>query len=317
MATRKSPEAVSAGTFDELAHDLQQLRLEAGAVSYTELATRVTRQREERGLSPAAARVARSSVYDVFRPGRVRLNAELVADIVRALGRPEDEASAWQARAAAARLEGARPRAPRAAAPGRDVALVVIVCVAAVGVNLILNFTVSKVGIPIYLDMVGTALASFAFGPWVGAIVGIATNVGGNAMNADFSGWGFAFVQVAGAVVWGYGFRRWFGRGRLRFQLLNAVAAVVCSLVAVTVILVFFGGVSTATTMAAFAETLQRLGSSMVGAVFSVNMLTSIVDKVLSGSIALALLWLLVRQGFPVGDGVRTRLGTAEPSFRL
>lgn len=311
------PSKSSAGTFDEFASDLQQLRVDAGAVSYSELAERVTRAREERGIRPAAARVARSSVYDVFRPGRVRVNAELVGDIVRALGRGEDEAAAWQARAAAARPEEVQPRAPRPARRSLDAAVVVIVCVAAVGVNLILNFTVSKVGIPIYLDMVGTALASFAFGPGVGALVGIATNVGGNAMNADFSGWGFALVQVAGAVVWGHGFRRWFGRGRLRFQLLNVVAAVVCSVVAATVILVFFGGVSTATTVAAFAETLQRLGSSMVGAVFSVNMLTSIVDKVLSGSIALALLWLLVRQGFPVGDGVRTRLGTAEPSFRL
>lgn len=309
-------QAPPAQTFDELARDLQQLRLEAGAVSYTEIATRVTRQREERGMSEAAARVARSSVYDVFRPGRVRVNAELVGEIARALGCSEDVAAKWQARAAAARLEQAKPRPPRSSAPGRDAVLVVIACVAAIGVNLILNFTVSKVGIPIYLDMVGTAFAAFAFGPWAGAIVGIATNIGGNAMNADFSGWGFAFVQVVGAVVWGYGFRRWFGGGALRFQLLNVVVAVVCSLVAVTVILVFFGGVSTATTVASLVSFIQALGASMVGAVFSINMLTSLVDKVLSGSIAFVLVWLLVRLEFPLDDGIRTRVRTVESTFR-
>ncbi len=72
-------------TLDALVLDLRRLRIVRGGASYAELATRIQALREVRGLAPAAARVARSSVFDAFQLGRVRLNAELVADIVRAL----------------------------------------------------------------------------------------------------------------------------------------------------------------------------------------------------------------------------------------
>jgi hypothetical protein len=55
----------------------------------------------------------------------------------------------------------------------------------------------------------------------------------------------------------------------------------------------------------------------VVAAVFSVNMITSLVDKVASGSLALLMLGLLARQGFPLSDLVRNRLGTAEPALRV
>src|SRR5690554_7436917 len=190
---------------DELARDLQQLRLEAGAISYAELATRIAQLRESRGMSHAAAKVARSSVYDVFRPGRKRVNAELVGEIVRALGCGEEEVAAWRLRTVAARDEAVQPFGRVAGAkPNRNVALAVVLCVAAVGLSQFLNFSVTALQLPLYLDMVGTALAAFAFGPWAGAAVGVATNLTGNLMHGDFSGWGFAFVQIAGAVVWGY-----------------------------------------------------------------------------------------------------------------
>lgn len=294
------------GSLDDLAGELQRLRAEAGDVSYSELATRITRNRASRGMSEAAARTARSSVYDVFRPGRTRVSVDLVEEIVRALGGDDTAVAAWRARAVEANL-ARRERAVSSESGPASAAIVVVLCIAAVGVNLMANFTVSSLGLPIYLDMVGTAIAAFAFGPWVGAVVGIATTMTGNAMNGDFSGWGFAFVQVAGALLWGYGFRAWFGRARGRFLALNVVAAVVCSLVAVVVIMVFFGGVSTATTVAELADAARELGASMVSAVLSVNMLTSLADKLISGYLALVAVWLLGRSALGVSEGVRDR----------
>ena len=314
-ATDQETRMSSGDSLDELAHDLQRLRLEAGAVSYTELATRVTQLRESRGMSQAAATVARSSVYDVFRPGRKRVNAELVGEIARALGCGEDEATAWRLRAAVARdetvqLHGYRPGGAKR---GRNAALAVVLCVAAVGLSQFVNFTASALQLPLYLDMVGTACAAFAFGPWAGVAVGVATNLTGNLMHGDFSGWGFALVQIAGAVVWGYGFRGWFGRSRLRFLLLNAVVAVVCALVAVPVILIFFGGVSSLSSVAALADAVQQLGTGLGGALFSVNMLTSLADKLISGYLALLIVWALAHYGFALTETVRVRLGMVQP----
>src|SRR5690554_2087434 len=155
--TTTGPKASSESSFDGIARELQRMRLQAGAVSYTELATRITQLREARGMSEAAAKVARSSVYDVFRPGRKRVNAELVGEIVLALGRGEDEVAAWQLRTAAARGEAVQPHGRVVGGkPSRNVALAVVLCVAAVGLSQFLNFSVTALQVPIYLDMVGT-----------------------------------------------------------------------------------------------------------------------------------------------------------------
>lgn len=287
-------------------------------MSYTELATRITQIRESRGLSQAAAKVARSSVYDVFRPGRKRVNAELVGEIARALGCDEEEATAWQLRASAARVEAVQPHDYRSGGTkrARNTALVVVLCAAAVGLSQFMNFSATALHLPLYLDMVGTASVAFAFGPWAGAAVGVATNLTGNLMHGDFSGWGFALVQIVGAVVWGYGFRHWFGRSRLRFLLLNAVVAVVCSLVAVPVIMVFFGGVSGMSSVAELEDVARQLGAGLWGALFSVNMLTSLADKLISGYLALLILWALAHYGFALTETVRVRLGMVQSRLR-
>lgn len=305
--------ASSSESFNELAESLQQLRFDAGEVSYTDLATRISTNREKAGLTPEAARVARSSVYDVFRPDRKRVNTELVAEIVKALGASDEEAEQWRQRAVAARFVAATKPISRTRiierhsfdelAHKRVVFLLsLVLCVAMVGLNHALNFTATALHLPLYLDMVGTAFAAFAFGPWAGAAVGIATNLIGNAMLGDFSGSWFALVQITGAVIWGYGFRRWFGRSPVRFFSLNVIVAVVCSLVAVPIILYAFGGMNSHQGVVGFTESLQQLGTSLTNTLFSVNLLTSLMDKLLSGYLAVAMLWLLVKNGFPLSE---------------
>lgn len=309
----------SGESYDDFANALQRFRIEAGAPSYTELAQRITRNREARGFSPAAARVARSSVYDVFRLGRKRVNGELVEEIVRALTGDERDVERWRQRALALLNESVKPagyrsdRAPRADVIPADqrglVALfTAVLFVTAVGVSLMLNFSVSIFAVPLYLDMVGTAFVSFAFGPLAGIAVGVSTTMVGNLMNGDFSGWWFSLVQITGAVLWGLGFRRWFGRAPWRFFLLNIVVAVACSLVAVPIILYAFGGAALLPGGTSLAASIMELGAGLAGAVFSVNMLTSIADKLISGYLALLFLLLLQRYGFPLAQPVRDRL---------
>ena len=110
------------GSVISVAEDLQRLRHEAGGVSYAEIAARVTSLRADRSGRSSVA-VSRSTVYDAFRPGRTRLDADLVVDIVRSLGVDEAEAEDWRARCVArttssalpARRSSSPPRRPRAA----------------------------------------------------------------------------------------------------------------------------------------------------------------------------------------------------------
>ena len=88
--------------FAAFSRALTQLRLDQGAPSFAELTRRVAVLRERRGTGAAPGRV---TVYDCFRPDRRRIDADLVGDIVLALGVPAGPAEAW--RRLALRLAGA------------------------------------------------------------------------------------------------------------------------------------------------------------------------------------------------------------------
>jgi len=185
----------------------------------------------------------------------------------------------------------------------------IVLCIAAVTLNNVLNFSVGALQLPLYVDMVGTAFASFAFGPWVGALVGVLTTLLGNLMHGDFTGTGFTLVQMVGAVVWGAGFRGWFGKTIWRFTLLNIVTAIACSAVAVPIILLSFGGVSTLSGVSDLGRWFGQFGLGVLGSLASENVVLSIVDKLLAGFVALGALVVLSRRGFVPSRLVRERLG--------
>lgn len=291
-------------SFDEIAGDLQALRVAAGSPSYAEIALRITRLREERGEPEAQARPARTTVYDAFRTGRRRLDTALVLDIVRALGAEEADVEHWAGRCRAA--HSTEP--PAAPAPSQTeaaglaevapvahpgVRAILLLCLGCLLVNLVGRTLIDFVQLPLYLDMIGTAVAAVVAGPWWGAGVGLATNL----LGVPVSGWDsapFALVNVAGALVWGYGVRRWrMGATIPRYAALNCIAAVTCSLIAVPIIIALDGvtghGADDVT-----ATILEAVGMLWL-AVASSNILTSLADKVLCGFVALLAVDVLPR----------------------
>lgn len=278
-------------SFDEIAGDLQALRVAAGSPSYAEIALRITRLREERGEPEAQARPARTTVYDAFRAGRRRIDTALVLDIVRALGADEPEVERWAERCRTAhRSEPPAPVTPAAPpqvepAPPPALRAIVLLCLGCLLLNLLGRTLIDFVQLPLYLDMVGTAVAAVVAGPWWGVGVGVTTNL----LGVPLSGWEsapFALVNVAGALVWGYGVRRYrMGTTIPRYAALNCLAAVTCSVIAVPIIITLDGvtghGADDVT-----ATILEAVGLLWL-AVASSNILTSLADKVLSGFVAL------------------------------
>jgi energy-coupling factor transport system substrate-specific component len=296
---------------DETAALLRVLRADAGDPSYGELVKRVMRQRMSRGMSEWEARVGRTTVYDTFRPGRRVLDLDLVTELVRALDGSEDdlarciaghnesrptspaESQEGQPRLAIeipsdASTEHER-RTPAAAAtrstltPGLR-ATVLIGCIA---LNLTGRVLVNTTHIPLYLDMVGTAAAAIILGPWSGASVGAATSLLGVVTNGWVSA-PFAGVEIAGALVWGYGISQ-FGLGRSvpRFFLLNVLAAVCCSIVAVPIIVWGDHG-HTGSGADQITVTMHLFWHDVFASVATQNLLTSLADKLISGFAALA-----------------------------
>lgn len=77
---------------DAVAEALLDLRVWAGRPSYSQIAVRVARLREARGESERPGRI---TIYDCFRAGRRRLDAQLVLDVATALAGDSDLTAHW------------------------------------------------------------------------------------------------------------------------------------------------------------------------------------------------------------------------------
>ncbi|HEY0535557.1 MAG TPA: tetratricopeptide repeat protein [Actinoplanes sp.] len=84
------PDPGQATTLDGLAETLRLLKAWAGNPSYETLTGRVNAQR------PAAEQVGKTTVVDCFRPGRRRVDAELVVQVVEALHADLGYVSQWR-----------------------------------------------------------------------------------------------------------------------------------------------------------------------------------------------------------------------------
>jgi energy-coupling factor transport system substrate-specific component len=166
-------------------------------------------------------------------------------------------------------------------------------------------------GLPVFLDTIGTFVAAVVLGPWWGALVGILNNGVGALTPLGVNNLPFAVVSVAVAVVWGYGVRRLgFGRNAATFFVLNVVVAVVTALVASPIALFVYGG-STGHPSDAITAALEVTGQGLAQAVAVSNLVINMGDKLITASAGLALV-----QALPASyiAGVRlpaaTRLGT-------
>lgn len=272
------------GKWDHLIGQLHALREASGHPSYAELTRRIVAQRMAQGQSEHEARIAKSSVHDAFRLGRQRINPALVRELVAVMDTDVAVVDQWIADSLQPVVPEPEPAPdPIEPASRRAVALLMVGCIV---LNMLGREFIDFFTLPLYLDMVGTCIAAVALGPWRGAVVGLATNVVG----VVGSGWislPFALVNVVGALVWGYGVRR-YGMSKTlpRYFLLNMVAALACTLVAVPVIVTFLGGELRAG-HDIITQVMQESVDTFLVAVGFSNLLTSLADKFITGFVAL------------------------------
>lgn len=185
--------------------------------------------------------------------------------------------------------------------------LVVTLVPLAVAVNFAANAAAGTLRLPIYLDTIGTILAAVLLGPWWGALAGALTNVVGVVPNG-VSNLLFAPVNVASALLWGYGIRSLgLGRNAVLFFLVAVVVGVVTGILATPIVLFLFGG---ATGHPSDLITAALASFGLERATLTSSVLSSIADKVVSGYVALALIAALpaalaARAVLPEQPGIR------------
>lgn len=301
-------------SFDSVVGDLRELRVSAGVIPYAEIARRIGRHRGLVKGDGANHAPARSTVYDAFRLGRSRLNADLVGEIVQALGEDEQSIRQWKHRcyqtqascerseSRVAPVEPAVEIGPKISSRSRYilVASILFVCLSS---NALGYALVGTLHLALYLDMIGTAAAAILLGPWYGVAIAVLGNATGMMIHGPMALL-FALVNVAGALVWGYGVRKatWTNSFTSFFRL-NLQVAVVCTLVAVPLLMVGYGGGS-GHASDHLTSTFTSLGWSQLIAVLFSNGITSVLDKLATGFIALIII-----------QGCVSRMKTVDPAF--
>jgi energy-coupling factor transport system substrate-specific component len=152
-------------------------------------------------------------------------------------------------------------------------------------INVVGGYATTLTGLPIFLDAIGTCLVALVLGPFPAAATAVLTSV----VLVPVSGPGnlaFAVVGVGAALTWGFGVRQLgLGRTPARYFALQLLVVLVVAVLATPIVLWLFGG-GTGHPSDVITAAFARLGPW--GAVFAVNVLVNLVDKVFTGYIALA-----------------------------
>jgi energy-coupling factor transport system substrate-specific component len=179
--------------------------------------------------------------------------------------------------------------APSAASSRIPLAYVVALVPVAAALNIVGGTINTALRLPTFLDMIGTAVVAILLGPWWGALVGVIGNVGGAFFTGPV-GIPFALVNVAGALVWGYGVRSLgMAASATRFFLLNIVVALVTSAIAAPIVVFAFGG-ATGHTSDALTAAFATAGQNLLAATLASSVIVSLADKIISGFLALAII---------------------------
>ena len=157
--------------------------------------------------------------------------------------------------------------------------------------NVIGGTVAGALKLPIFLDMIGTAVVAMTIGPWWGALVGVITNVTSGFITGPVS-IPFAACNVVGALIWGYGTKWGWANDKLKFFGLSVASAVGVSLMAAPIVIFVFGG-ATGHASDVLTAGLIAAGGDMWTSVFSSNIIVSSADKILSSFLALAIIGAL------------------------
>jgi energy-coupling factor transport system substrate-specific component len=155
--------------------------------------------------------------------------------------------------------------------------------------------TIAQGALPLHFDMIGVAFTSMLFGPGWGLLVAAIT-AATHPLTLEI--WGpTGFALIPGALLWGFGIRRWgFGRTLGRFLLLSFAVGLATSLVVVPILFYYHGGEMMHANNQYALNSLSVLGGHPVISMYIVNLFSNLVDKLATGVIALLLIHSLFRK---------------------
>lgn len=158
----------------------------------------------------------------------------------------------------------------------------------AIALNIVVGQLVAVLGLPIYLDSIGTVLVSAVAGPAAGVVTGILTNVIWGLLLNPIS-LPFAVVQVVIGVMAGYAARWGFFRMWYLAPVAGLVTGVVAAVISAPIAAYLFGGATSAGT-GAIVGAFQAMGNSLLGATTLQGLISDPLDKAITFTVVVIIL---------------------------
>jgi energy-coupling factor transport system substrate-specific component len=149
----------------------------------------------------------------------------------------------------------------------------------AVAINLAMGFVSNQLGLPVYLDTLGTVLAAGLAGPVAGLLTGLVSQTV-RSLYEGFVWFPFVSIQLLIALVAALARRTAGFATPARAIAWGVAAGVACGAASATISYTLFEGV-TATGVTTITAILSALGIDRGTAVFVASITTDILDKVL------------------------------------
>lgn len=157
----------------------------------------------------------------------------------------------------------------------------------AIGINLVGRFFVTVLGLPLFLDAIGTTVAAFLAGPWVAAVVGLMTNlvIG---LTLEATSIPFGLVNAAIGIVAGLLAARGYLKSVGKVVILILALTVTTIITATPIVVLVFGGVQ-GSGVDAITGFLLASGQQLLSSVIGQQLLVQPADKLITVLLALAL----------------------------
>lgn len=162
----------------------------------------------------------------------------------------------------------------------------------AIGINQAGRLIHEALGLPVFLDTIGTLFTAMLCGPWVAGIGGFLTNVVtaiayGRATSVFFGAVQLAIGLFVGLATYKGWLKNWWKVG-----LVGAAVAIIAALISAPIVVAVRGGVSGQGIDLVFAYFLAT-GQNFWGAIFASRFLVELLDKAV---ISIYLPWIAVKR---------------------
>lgn len=158
----------------------------------------------------------------------------------------------------------------------------------AIALNIVVGQIVAVLGLPVYVDSIGTVLVAALAGPAAGVVTGILTNVIWGLTLSPIA-LPFAVVQVVIGVMAGYAARYGLFRRFYLAPIAGAVTGVVAAVISAPIAAFIFGGATGGGT-GAIVGAFQAMGQSLLGATTLQGLLSDPLDKAITFTIVVLIL---------------------------